>query len=297
MAPHHIALFYENDDALWRQCATLIRQHVQPGDAWLYIADEHSTAYVQDALGLGADNNIIPSSALHLRDPRVIVAPIVAALRERIQAMLDCGAAHALILIEMTWTIRVPSGAIYLREYEAALDTLTQQLSVTFVCIHNQRVLLDASLLESLHTHPGVCVEDEVRVNPHYVPPFIFARRDLRAQFQHWLDDLTATPTKTSTNTSWVDALPVSKRPVNEALTYSLDTPTLMIAAHTNEGRWKIHTLGNLHIYREDGSVLEWFANKGAVLKAKTLFSYLLLRGEQGATAEHLADLLWRDVD
>jgi DNA-binding SARP family transcriptional activator len=27
------------------------------------------------------------------------------------------------------------------------------------------------------------------------------------------------------------------------------------------------------------------------------LFSYLLLRGEQGATAEHLADLLWRDVD
>jgi hypothetical protein len=110
------------------------------------------------------------------------------------------------------------------------------------------------------------------------------------------LDDLTATPTTTSANTSWVDALPVSKRPVNESLTYSLDTPILMIAAHTNEGRWKIRTLGNLHIYREDGSVLEWFANKGALLKAKTLFSYLLLRGEQGATAEHLADLLWRDV-
>lgn len=67
--------------------------------------------------------------------------------------------------------------------------------------------------------------------------------------------------------------------------------------ADSAEQRWKIRCLGVLRVYRQNGAPIQWQSAKGATRKTKTLFAYLLHRGEQGARAQELADLLWPQAD
>jgi two-component SAPR family response regulator len=75
--------------------------------------------------------------------------------------------------------------------------------------------------------------------------------------------------------------------------THHVDSPEPLILAGGSEGQWKIRCFGPLRVYRSDGSSFDWRVPQGATRKTKTLFAYLLFRGEQGASSEELVDLLW----
>ncbi len=86
--------------------------------------------------------------------------------------------------------------------------------------------------------------------------------------------------------------------PVSESgQDFPLEKIISTIATDTNEGRWKISCFGELRIRRENGEIIDWNTKAGATKKLKTIFAFLLLRGEKGATLEELADLLWPDSD
>jgi hypothetical protein len=67
--------------------------------------------------GRGCSRAVPDSDRLHFRDSLIRVAPIVAALHNEIKRALTQDAGGVLFLIEMTWTIRIPSDAVYLLHY------------------------------------------------------------------------------------------------------------------------------------------------------------------------------------
>src|SRR5262245_35037352 len=125
MPVQHDIIYYAHAEHLWESCAALLHEHSAQGGDWRYVADEHQTDHVARILGaqgiaVGA-NAIIPAASLGFHASPVRVAPIVAALRDLLLQPLGRPPQGILLLIEMTWAIRSPSGAVYLREYEAAL--------------------------------------------------------------------------------------------------------------------------------------------------------------------------------
>jgi len=77
---------------------------------------------------------------------------------------------------------------------------------------------------------------------------------------------------------------------------YNFEAPAPLVAAHAGQQRWKIHCLGELRVFRQDGTPVQWNRIQGATLKTKTLFAYLLHRGQKGAAVEEIADLLWPEA-
>lgn len=281
----HRALFYDHDAALWEQCAGLLAE--EPGARWLYVADEHGTAEVAVALAaLGVDvgqGEVVAGADIGFRRDVFRVDWVIMGLRARLAALWQ-PQQGVVCLVEMSWAVRTPSAGVYFREYETAVSQLCNELSVTIVCLYNQSILLDRQLLVGLHAHEKLWVESYWQKNPHFVPPEIFARRDDRAQFDYWLSVLRGD-----------SALPVSPsgaiRPI-----YHLESPSPLIAKTSRQGRWKIACFGELRVYRVDGERMNWAVAGGATRKTKTLFAYLLYRGEEGAATAELADLLWLEA-
>ena len=280
----HLCLFYTQPDELWAQCERLIVAS-EPQTQWLYLADEHATALVAQKLGGMGVGEVIDSAETDFRATQIRIGPLVSRLTERIKSTLTHSAA-VLLFVEMSWAIRTPSGAVYLREYEAAIAELTAQLPLTAVCLYNQQIMLDRQLMIGLHTHRDLLVTDSVVRNPYFVPPDIFTSRNMRSQFEHWLHEL-APPAPSATTL----LTPSSTNIAN----YNLEEEPTLVARTSDEKRWKIRCFGGLRVYRADGATIQWNVVSGATRKTKTLFAFLLFRGEAGATAEEIADLLWPD--
>jgi two-component SAPR family response regulator len=294
MPTRHDIIYYAHAQRLWEICAALLREQSAQGGDWRYVADEHQPGQVARMLGaqgvtVGA-GAIIPATSLGFHASPVRVAPIIAALRELLLQVLGQPPQGILLLIEMTWAIRSPSGAVYLREYEAALHELLVQHQARAVCLYNQTTLLDTQLLLSLHMHQSVVGPAGLCANPFFVAPEIYARRDERAQFVHWLNSIH--PGAAELPASAASPSTPAAQPV-----YDLEAPPLFIAQNSDQGQWKIRCFGQLRVYRQDGELVRWQVGRAASRKTKTLFAFLLYRSEAGAAAEELTALLWPQAD
>jgi hypothetical protein len=161
----HIAVYYDQHSPAWTQCAKLIASFNARAWKSVYVHDEHSSASVRTGLNDAHAKtrsrktitpSIVASSEFGFQNTPVRVSGILANLRSEVNAALEHGAKGVLFLIEMTWAIRTPSGAVYLREYEAAIHELTLELPVAFACLHNQHLLLASQLLSMACTRTRI---------------------------------------------------------------------------------------------------------------------------------------------
>lgn len=309
--PHakHLCVFYEEPDELWDLCIPLIRNAAQEGLTWLYVVDEHGADDVMSALMRSQDSflspgEVVDGGSLSLFKAPISVDTIVSQLRARMEAALSEGFTGLLLLMEMTWALHSWPSVAYLGEYEAALQELLASGSARAACLYNRRVFPATILLEGLRTHPGLYVIDGLYRNPHFLPPHVYLRGDARAQLRHWLraigpnliDDRDTDSPRDGAPSQVRTHTPDGNTPSQKKPIYNLESPSPLFTQYAGQYRWKIHVLGRLRVYRQDGTEIQWSAVPGATLKVKTLFAYLLHRGQEGATAEELADLLWPDA-
>ena len=194
----------------------------------------------------------------------------------------------------MTWAVRTPSSAIYLRNFEIELQKLTEQYPLSICCLYNESILLDEQLLLGLQAHPYIFTSEGLKVNPHYLPPLVFQQNTLRSQFNYWISQIEPKRNSEPIKPSEIP-IPQYDSEYTEPI-YHIDKTLFSRIAQSDEGRWKIRCLGELKVYRNNGQMIEWDTKGGATKKVKTLFSYLLFKGEKGASIEELADLLWSDT-
>ncbi len=281
-----IGLFTASEETLWQGVTALL----STGQT-VYITDEHTLPQVRAALSVGESESgsveVVSSAEVYLRESVVRARPVVDALAHRLD---ELPARPVTVFLEMTWAVRTPSGDIYLRELQEALQQLlAERPALTVVCLYNESILLEDQLLLGLFSHPVVYAQAGVRPNPYYLPPAIIRKNDAKQRFDYWLaniDPHRAAPTPA-----------LAKDPVAEKKAYPVEKPFQKMVAQTAEGRWKIRCFGELRIHRENGELIDWNTKAGSTRKLKTIFAFLLLRGEKGATADELADLLWPDAE
>jgi two-component SAPR family response regulator len=303
----HQCIFYERADELWSLCIPLIQESAGAGFKWLYIADDHDRHEVQaafaDSLQPLPAGEVVYADSLGLLDAPGSVNAIISQLRARVKRALEESFSGLFLLTEMTWSLRTSFGLAYLGEYEGRLHELLSSMPLRAACLYNRRVFPETMILDALRTHPGVRAVDGVHRNPHFLPPAAVLYGDARAHLQQWLKAISPTLTETWYQGSGVFEPAYSAAPSRnpsiapfKAPIYNLKSDAPLVTPNADQQRWKIHCLGELQVYGQDSTALRWNTVGGATLKAKTLFAYLLHRGQKGATAEEVADLLWPEA-
>ncbi len=301
-----IGLFYPQSPAHWAD----VNRMAAKAQNWIYLTDEHTTITVKSALKKHLNKGeIIPSSDWGFRENVFRFENTIQKIKEKLDIFFNENKTSNVLFIEMTWAVRTPSSSIYLRNFEIELQKLTELYFISICCLYNESILLDEQLLLGLQAHPYIFTSEGLKVNPHYLPPLVFQQNTLRSQFNYWIgqiepnrkgkiqDSKSQIPnseTETRHLTSEIPT-PQYESKSNEPI-YHIDKTLFSRITQSDEGRWKIRCLGELKVYRNNGQMIKWDTKGGATKKVKTLFSYLLFKGEKGASIEELADLLWSDT-
>lgn len=291
-----IGLFYPNGSAHWADVIR-IASKVQN---WIYLTDEHTTFTVKSELKKhSVKGEIIANSDWGFRDNVFRFEQVIQKMKEKLSDFFDHDKTAIMLFIEMTWAVRTPSSAIYLRNFEIELQKLIDQYPLSICCLYNEFILLDEQLLLGLQVHPYIFTSEGLKVNPHYLPPIVFQQNTLRSQFNYWIGQIE--PHRKSLEKESILTKDASLQPIlseSEATEpiYHIDKTLYSRIAQSDDGRWKIRCLGELKVYRNNGQLIEWDTKGGATKKVKTLFAYLLFMGEKGASIEELSDLLWSDT-
>ena len=308
----HLCGFYQNRQQLWRLTVPFVQRGLENGEKCLYVAEESSLQEMQSLLQpvqrTGELNGQAEGSLAHGRlllltadetclqsgvfSPEALIGTLLRILQEAIAE----GYRGLRMAIEMSWALRWASSLAWLAEYESKLNCYFSQYPVTTLCLYNQRRFPEEVLLDVLRTHPLIALDQAICANLYYLPPRIFLCQDKKEQFHWYLTNIS----RGASLSRWSVGEPEpSTGRCGERVEPSghhieeLPSGIRWPISPTAAGRWRIYCLGELKVYRPDGTLVNWDMTKGATRKVKTLFAYLLEREKAGATAERLADLLW----
>lgn len=284
-----IGLFYPNSTAHWGD----VNRMSAKIQNWIYLTDEHTPTTIKTELKKHLNKGeIISNSDWGFREHVFRFEQAIQKIEERLKGLLNEKQTSNLLFIEMTWAVRTPSSSIYLRNFEIELQRLSDTYPLSICCLYNESILLDEQLLLGLQAHPYIFTSEGLKTNPHYLPPIVFKQNTLRSQFNYWISQIE--PSRKDTVLTAI--LPIENDAESQEPIYHIDKSLYSRIAQSDEGRWKIRCLGDLKVYRNNGEMIDWETKGGATKKVKTLFAYLLFKGEKGASVEELADLLWSDT-
>jgi hypothetical protein len=156
----------------------------------------------------------------------------------------------------MTWSVRSPSGDIYLRELQEAFQNYLEATPITIICLYNESILLNEQLMLGLHSHPKVYTDNGVINNPYYLPAKILKSNQLKSRFSYWLSNI-------DNNRQFIFPKEQLSKVANKE-DFPLEKLQGSSIAQTDEGRWKISCFGELRIRRENGEIIDWNTKAGA---------------------------------
>jgi len=318
----HLCGFYQNRQQLWGLAIPFLQRGLENGEKCLYVAEESSLQGMQNALQqqgtsvqacpaqgqlllLTAEDTCLQSGVF---SPEALIGTLLRILQEAVTE----GYRGLRMAMEMSWALRWASSLAWLAEYESKLNCYFSQHPVTTLCLYNQRRFPEEVLLDVLRTHPLVALDQAIHANLYYLPPRIFLQQDKKEQFHLYLTNIGRGASLSRWSLEEPEPSTILRRGSGQALRpfgfaqgrlclgqglghrlQELPSGVRWPISSAAAGRWRIYCLGELRVYRPDGTLVNWDMTKGATRKVKTLFAYLLEREKAGATAERLADLLW----
>lgn len=311
LANYHLCVLHDGGKGLSDSCAVLLREAVAAGFAWICILQNFSKDFGMDLeFGGRANGTIVDAEELlKFRFSPICISTVTERLRELTKLARIEGYAGLLILLDMSWILEAPLGLAIHGELEAALHDLTASASVRIVCLYNRTIYPPSILLDVLRTHTSVLHADAICVNPHFLPPPVFLSGDAQRKLDWWLTSLPAFGGESVGGVGSVDrqnlSVPASAACGSEPVAEQVRSRERYVGAYRANAaradrvteRWKIRCLGDLRVYRHDGSLVEWNRCSGATHKIKTIFAYLMQKGAQGASIEEMADLLWPEAN
>jgi len=279
----HLCLFYHDERTLWQQCAELVLSCLPSTGRWTYITSRYAPSAVSARLsehGITRQRGAVMDAGDAGLGHQSFQA---SCLVRTLESCLSGPASSALVFIDMAWSSHPGQDSADILTYEAAIETLVSRYGVTIVCIFDT-ALAGATVELGFHAHQRVCTAHGVRANPHYLPRALLDQGDPRPKLTYWLRRLDD------------EVAPPSKPRVRPSAGYSVLSFAPLLASDDRTEPWMISCFGALSVRRVGGACVHWDQCGGATSKVKTLFAYLLVRGDRGAMAEEIADLLWRDA-
>jgi two-component SAPR family response regulator len=278
-------------------------------DCWVFVSNGEAFPGAGCAAALMKPDLTVDTDALGMRELPISIKRIVGKLRELAGNMMAGGKASVTFLLDMSWLLHTPSGIAHLGEFETCLHQLLVASPIRSICLFNRRFFTDGLILDVLRTHPYLYDTQGLRSNPHFLPPHAYLSGDPAEQLGSWMSSLgpvvesrwTAAPAagERAGSPSVRDSGKPAGKPVltepGGTAGREIEAPDLATDNCLKQNRWKIRSLGQLRIYRQDGTPVRWDRIHGATVKTKTLFAMLLQKGAKGLGAEEIADMLWPD--
>ena len=157
----HSCVFFEDGAESWPMCADSVAAAERAGFKWLVISERRAVGgYSLDTATLPA-TSISTASAFGMSETPFSINRVIGKIREQSEAAVAEGFAGLLLLIDMSWLLRTPSGIAQHGEFEAALQELVLgTLPLRAVCLYHLAMFPDWMVLDAMRTHPKVRTRD-----------------------------------------------------------------------------------------------------------------------------------------
>ena len=213
----HLCALYSGPDERDRLLLPFLQAGMRDGDKCLCLVDEVPPATVRDQLeGAGAapqpqraeQLNIDIASSVYLQAGQFsaerMVSFLARSLSEATEEFPLLRAAG-----EMSWVLPMPGGADDFFVYESAVNEIVEDAPAIFMCLYDLRRFSAQMLVDVLHTHPQVLLDDRVIDNPHYRKPTEYPAnrprydRTLAAPVNYPLASVPRPPARPETGDRW----------------------------------------------------------------------------------------------
>jgi len=175
----HLCALYSGPEERDRLLVPFLQEGMREGNKCLCLVDDVPPQTVRHQVegpgtttqAHGADQlNIDVASSVYLESGEFSVEHMTSFLATRVsEATEDFPLLRA--AGEMSWVLPMPVGADDFFVYESAVNDVVTDAPAVFMCLYDLERFSAQMLVDVLHTHPQVLLDNSVIENPHYLKP------------------------------------------------------------------------------------------------------------------------------
>lgn len=204
----------------------------------------------------------------------------------RIQTAVQATRAISVIIVDMRWGTGTVSATANFERWGGFCDRIAEDTQISIISVYTRGLMIEDQLLAAVRGHSHFLAPSGLYDNPFWLPPAYQTKATISQQIGFVLARLVP---------DYEGIVVHDDGDASGANPQWISVPRRLRPRVGKDEIWKIRCFGRLRIYLSDGSQIKWDIPGSAPTKTKTLFAYLLQRGEKGAPTDLLAELLWSD--
>jgi DNA-binding SARP family transcriptional activator len=190
------------------------------------------------------------------------------------------------LIVDMRWAITNMEGISSLERWGAVASALAAQTRKPVISVYDQDLVVEEQMQTAFRVHRQFIAPSGVYTNPYWLPAAMLETSSLDEQLAFMLGSIVPDHQGLHLRRKGGEMLARGATPS------WLPKSSAALGSGTANTRWHIHCFGKLRVFI-GGREIDWRIAGSTPKKTRTLFAYLLQRGEKGAHADQLSELLW----
>lgn len=180
-APMHICGFFDSREQQYEVIIPYILEGLETNDKVINILEgnrhsEHCRCLTENGISIAeklssGQLEVMASENSYIKDGEFAADKMYKMLEQTLLSASRAGYDSVRACGDMVWALKNLPGTDELLEYEARLNLLTPQHSVSLICVYDISSFSQKALANILLTHPYVIKDGKINKNPHYVEP------------------------------------------------------------------------------------------------------------------------------
>ncbi|RED26909.1 DcmR-like sensory protein [Flavobacterium cutihirudinis] len=180
-APMHICGFFDSREQQYEVIIPYILEGLEVNDKVINILEgnrhsEHCRCLADNGISIAeklssGQLEVLASENTYINGGKFAADKMYATLEQTLLSASRSGYDSVRACGDMVWALKNLPGTDELLEYEARLNLLTPQHSVSLICMYDISSFSQNTLTDILLTHPYVIKDGKISKNPHYVEP------------------------------------------------------------------------------------------------------------------------------
>ncbi|MEN2489343.1 MEDS domain-containing protein [Flavobacterium sp. B11] len=180
-APMHICGFFDSREQQYEVIIPYILEGLEANDKVINILEgnrhgEHCRCLADNGISIAeklssGQLEVMASENSYIKDGEFAADKMYKMLEQTLLSASRAGYDSVRACGDMVWALKNLPGTDELLEYEARLNLLTPQHSVSLICMYDISSFSSNTLTDILLTHPYVIKDGKISKNPHYVEP------------------------------------------------------------------------------------------------------------------------------
>lgn len=205
----------------------------------------------------------------------------------RVRAYLTALDGLDALIVDMGFALHADPHGGGIEGWGSVAELLADEMGVPVLSIYDQESLVEDQLQAAFRAHQQFLAPSGLYPNPFWLPREVLAASTPDEQLGFLLGRLVP-------DYAGKPVFRAQDRAAARGATPGwLSTPRPSLARPDPTLAWHIRCLGPLRVVIGGRLTVDWRTAGGAPNKTRTLFAYLLTKGEQGAGADQIGELLW----